>query len=253
MRPSGGLAAAGGRRSCARDAAVQPGESALTERGGDVAEPGAGDGDGAGDGAGDGDGPGSVSPSALSEQLRRHVPADARERRSVAAFLAALDRLADPYDRQADRTHVTASAVVVGRRGTVLHLHRRLGRWLQPGGHVDHGESPAAAALREAQEETGLALAHPPSGPLLVHVDVHEAAQGHVHLDLRYLLLGPDTDPAPPSGESPEARWFGWEEAAALADEGLVTALVEARRHLAAPVGAVPRPDGAHDAGGAVR
>lgn len=173
---------------------------------------------------------------ALREQLRQHVPADERERRSIETFLTALDRLADPYDEAADPTHVTASAVVVGPRGTVLHVHRRLGRWLQPGGHVDSGETPPAAALREAQEETGLALSHPSSGPLLLHVDVHEAAGGHVHLDLRYLLLGPDADPAPPPGESPEVRWFGWEEAIALSDEGLATALAQARRQVRAMV-----------------
>ena len=105
-------------------------------------------------------------------------------------FLAELDRLERPCDESADPVHVTASAIIVGRRGTVLHRHRRLGRWMQPGGHIDVGESPPAAALREAQEETGLSLAHAPGGPVLVHLDVHEAADGHTHLDLRYLMVG---------------------------------------------------------------
>ena len=48
-------------------------------------------------------------------------------------------------------------------------------------------------------------LTHPPGGPRLIHVDVHDAAHGHTHLDLRYLLVAPDRDPAPPPGESPEA------------------------------------------------
>ena len=72
-------------------------------------------------------------------------------------------------------------------------------------------------------------LTHPDGGPRLIHVDVHDAANGHTHLDLRYLLLAPDDDPAPPPGESPEARWFGWEEATAVADEALVGALRRAR------------------------
>lgn len=171
-----------------------------------------------------------MPPAALRALLRRHGAVDERERRSVDAFLAALDGLEDPYDQDAHPTHVTASAVVVGRRGTVLHVHRRLGRWLQPGGHVDPGEGPPAAARREAQEETGLVLVHPSAGPVLLHVDVHPAARGHRHLDLRYVLVGTDADPAPPPGESPQARWFDWEEARAVADEGLVTALSGARR-----------------------
>jgi 8-oxo-dGTP pyrophosphatase MutT (NUDIX family) len=145
-------------------------------------------------------------------------------------MLDELQRLPHPFDEDADPTHVTASAVVVGPLGVVLHRHRRLRRWMQPGGHVDPGEAPGGAALRESVEETGLALAHPGTGPELLHVDVHPAAAGHVHLDLRYLLWSADAEPAPGPGESQEVAWFTWDEAEHLADEALVGALVAARR-----------------------
>jgi 8-oxo-dGTP pyrophosphatase MutT (NUDIX family) len=169
------------------------------------------------------------SPEHLRRLVRDHRPRDAREAAAKEQFLSALERLETPCQRDADPVHVTASAVVVGERGTVLHLHRRLGRWMQPGGHLDPGEGTAAAARREAEEETGLAVTHPPTGPLLVHLDVHPAG-GHTHLDLRYLLLGPDDDPHPPPGESQQARWFGWDEAEEMADEALVGGLRSARR-----------------------
>jgi 8-oxo-dGTP pyrophosphatase MutT (NUDIX family) len=159
-----------------------------------------------------------------------HHPTLAREIEAKARFLAALDLLDHPYDEHANPTHVTASALVVGTRGTVLHLHKRLGRWMQPGGHIDPGEDPSDAALREAVEELGLAVSHPDGGPQLIHLDVHEAALGHTHLDLRYLLLAPADDPHPPPGESPEARWFDWEEATAAVDDALAEALVIARK-----------------------
>jgi 8-oxo-dGTP pyrophosphatase MutT (NUDIX family) len=161
--------------------------------------------------------------------LEVHVPADGREARAQARMAVDLVTLTSPLDEQAGPVHVTGSAVVVGRRGTVLHMHKRLHRWLQPGGHLEPGEGPWDAALRESQEETGLRLTHPDGGPRLIHVDVHDAANGHTHLDLRYLLLAADRDPAPPPGESPEARWFGWEEATAVADEALLGALRAAR------------------------
>ena len=148
-----------------------------------------------------------------------------------ARFLEDLERLPFPFSEDADPTHVTASAIVVGSRGTVLHVHRRTGAWLQPGGHIDPGEAPPDAALRETVEETGLAVRHPDAGPCLIHVDVHDAPRGHVHLDLRYLLLAPDDDPAPAPGESQEARWFSWDEADAVADESLRNALRAACGH----------------------
>ena len=54
------------------------------------------------------------------------------------------------------------------------------------------GETPAEAVIRECVEETGLEVSHPASGPMMIHVDVHEAAEDHVHLDLRYLVWAPD-------------------------------------------------------------
>jgi hypothetical protein len=62
-----------------------------------------------------------------------------------------------------------------------------------------------------------------------LQVDAHDAALGHFHLDLRYLLVGPDADPQPPPGESPDARWCGWDEAFALADPTLGDGLRRAR------------------------
>jgi 8-oxo-dGTP pyrophosphatase MutT (NUDIX family) len=172
-------------------------------------------------------------PEALDEvrlAIWRHRPDDSRETNARVRILAELYRLAAPFDEDADPVHVTASAIVVGARGTVLHVHKRLGRWMQPGGHVEPGEWPWQAAVREAREETGLALAHPVGGPRLLHVDVHAAAKGHTHLDLRYLVVGCDDDPTPLAGESPHARWYSWPEALAMADDALVNALRVALR-----------------------
>lgn len=152
-------------------------------------------------------------------------PVDDRERAAVARILSELGRLADPFSEHADPVHVTGSAIVVGPRGTVLHRHKLLGLWLQPGGHVDAGEGPDQAALREAEEETGLTVRHPAAGPRLVHVDVHPGPRGHTHLDLRYLLEAEDDDPVPGEDESPDARWFPWDQAIAVADPGLRGAL----------------------------
>lgn len=167
---------------------------------------------------------------AVRSAVGRHAVADRREAQARRRILEALDTLPRPFDEEADTVHVTGSAVIVGRRGTVLHRHKRLHRWLQPGGHLDPDEGPWDAALRESEEETGLVLRHPPTGPRLIHVDVHAGARGHTHLDLRYLLLAQDEDPSPPPDESPEARWFTWDEALSVSDDALTGALQAARR-----------------------
>lgn len=182
----------------------------------------------------------------MSESLRDLVrrtlterePLDDAERWSIERTLAELDRLADPFDQEADPVHVTGSAIVVGPRGVVLLKHRRLGLWLQPGGHVDPGETPWEGALREAHEETGLAVSFADLGddgvPRLVHVDVHPGGRGHTHLDLRYLVFGGDAEPNPPDGESQEIAWFDWPAAIERASDDRLTTLL---RHLAAPGG----------------
>jgi len=152
-----------------------------------------------------------------------------RELDSQRTILAELDRLADPLNRDADPVHVTGSAIVSGPRGTILHLHKRLGIWVQPGGHLDPGEDPADAAVRETREETGLVVAHPPGGPRLLHLDAHPAGD-HFHLDLRYLLLGGDLDPQPPAGESQQVAWFSLDEAIERADAALVDGLIRLAR-----------------------
>lgn len=160
------------------------------------------------------------------------IPCDEREKKSIATFLEVAPSLVAPFSEHQDPTHITGSAIVVGTRGVVLHLHRRLNFWLQPGGHIEDGESPAQGALREAREETGLNVEHFAAEPWLIHLDVHPGPRGHTHLDLRYLLRAPDVEPAPGQDESQQVAWFGWDEAVAMADLGLVGALRVARTYV---------------------
>jgi 8-oxo-dGTP pyrophosphatase MutT (NUDIX family)/GNAT superfamily N-acetyltransferase len=158
--------------------------------------------------------------AALRREVAARRPVDARERESIGSFLAAFDELDDPFDEEASSTHVTASAIVTSDAGVVLHLHKRLSVWLQPGGHIDRGETPFDAALRETVEETGLPVTGTEPAALL-HVDVHPGPRGHTHLDVRYQVNAPPVDPAPPEGESPHVRWFPWSQAIAMAEPGL--------------------------------
>ncbi|MGZ4764386.1 MAG: GNAT family N-acetyltransferase [Ilumatobacteraceae bacterium] len=158
----------------------------------------------------------------VRESVAARSPVDSRERDSIAGFLAAFDALDRPFDESASPTHVTASAIITGDAGVVLHRHKRLGMWLQPGGHIDADELPWDAARREAVEETGLPVTPVEVDPAtLLHVDVHPGPRGHTHLDLRYRFTAPAVTPAPPAGESPDVAWFSWSEAIAISEPGL--------------------------------
>lgn len=168
----------------------------------------------------------------LLAHLAGHRPGDAVEAASLARTRALVAWLPAPLDEHADPTHVTGSAIVQDGAGRVLlHRHKRLGRWLQPGGHLEPGETPWQAAVRETREETGVAAAHPGDGPLLLHVDVHEGPRGHVHLDLRYLLHGDgEVALAPAPGESPHVAWWTATEAARRSDASTRAAIAAAAR-----------------------
>jgi 8-oxo-dGTP pyrophosphatase MutT (NUDIX family)/GNAT superfamily N-acetyltransferase len=156
--------------------------------------------------------------------IARRVPIDDREQVSIDKYRSAIDQLLSPCSETSDPTHVTSSAIVVGPEGLLLHRHKRLGIWLQPGGHIDPGEDPADAAVRETFEETGIRATHYAHIPLLVHLDVHPGPKGHTHLDLRYLLWGSGA-PDPGVGESPDVKWFSWADAKKLDEPGIATCI----------------------------
>jgi len=160
----------------------------------------------------------------LRAAIAQIEPVDEREATSIAATLDRLTWEGDCFDEEVDPHHVTASAFVVSSRGVILHLHRKLNIWVQPGGHVDADESPEVAALRETLEETGLDVVHT-TPPTLFHVDVHPGPRGHTHYDLRYVLLGRPVDPTPPADESQDVYWFAFDDAVTRCEPGLAPAL----------------------------
>jgi 8-oxo-dGTP pyrophosphatase MutT (NUDIX family) len=184
--------------------------------------------------------PGPLAP--LVDSLRRHLPADEEEARDRDRILDFVLRHEHPFDRGVLEGHLTGSAITVsadGSRVLLLH-HRKLDRWLQPGGHGDTGEATGEeVALREAFEESGIhGLRLHPAAPRPLDVDVHDIpARGsepaHEHLDLRYLVVAPEgAVVAPDLAELHEIRWVPWDETDALGpDHGLRRALNKARLH----------------------
>jgi len=156
----------------------------------------------------------------LADALASYTAADVRERESLSRVRALLSQTRDPFTRKVP-DHVTASALVARPDGSAFLLvhHRRLDRWLQPGGHVEPEDSSVfAAARREAAEETGVTVFDAPIGPRILDVDVHPVPPrggkpGHVHHDVRFLLTTTASGITPAPSEVRDARWFTAEEA----------------------------------------
>ncbi|MFJ5712172.1 MULTISPECIES: NUDIX hydrolase [unclassified Streptomyces] len=124
--------------------------------------------------------------------------------------------------------HLTSSALVIdpSRGRVLLTLHRKLGMWLQMGGHCEEGDPTVeAAALREAAEESGIAgLTLLPGGP--VRLDRHPIpAPCHWHLDVQYAALAPADGTERISEESLDLRWYAYDEVAGVADTSVVRLL----------------------------
>jgi 8-oxo-dGTP pyrophosphatase MutT (NUDIX family) len=163
----------------------------------------------------------------LLQQLRAHRPADDLEAEHLARMVAFVEAHADCFERSLEEGHVTGSAWIVDRerRAALLVHHKKLGKWLQPGGHADGDPDTPAVAMREAREETGL-RGLKVAGEGIFDVDVHAIpARGdvgaHLHYDVRWLLEA-DREEAPAvSDEAHGAAWRGLEEIAAEGEESL--------------------------------
>lgn len=131
--------------------------------------------------------------------------------------------------------HVTASAWIWSpdARECLLTHHRKLDRWLQLGGHVDGELYVHRAALREAQEESGMQhfeLLAPGGALQPLDLDVHPipARKGepeHLHWDVRFLLRAQPGQELVVSAESKALQWLPRAELARFVDEESVLRL----------------------------
>ena len=120
----------------------------------------------------------------------------------------------DSLNRNHPKAHFTCSAFIFSEQGQCLALfHKKLQRWLQPGGHVEYkDQTPLAAALREAQEESYL-MDLVPLYPFPIDLDIHRIPARkdeaeHFHYDIRYALLTKTPQKAMLSYESTGLSWL---------------------------------------------
>ena len=155
----------------------------------------------------------------LLEILARYGALYPQEGACVTRVRSLVESRPDCFERSCLPGHLTGSAWVLSpdRRSFLLTHHRKLGRWLQLGGHADGEGDLAAVALREACEESGLerfAFLGEEGAPMPqpIDLDVHAiparaGEPAHEHHDLRFALVALGGE-ARTSSESHALRWF---------------------------------------------
>ena len=176
----------------------------------------------------------------LSELLENYWPFDAHETAMVARLKAFLSYEGNHFGRELvgqapNWGHVTGSSWIVDESGenVVLVFHRKLGKWVQPGGHCEDEGDVLNVALREAREETGLDVrAHDSE---IFDVDAHDIPEywntpNHVHYDVRFLLRADLSQIPVVSEESRDVKWVSLDEARELSGEDSVARMIDKTR-----------------------
>ena len=101
----------------------------------------------------------------------------------------------NPFSRTNRMGHITASGLVINDGKALLIFHPYIKQWFQPGGHIDDGEEPIQAAIREVFEETGIVCESLNGFLDPVDIDLHEIPENpkkgegaHLHIDLLFVL-----------------------------------------------------------------
>lgn len=178
--------------------------------------------------------------NSAQRELARYRPTDEREQAFHARLLELLST-PEPWSRSQFRPgHLTASAFVLSPQSDALLLifHRKLGIWIQPGGHLEAGDLDLeAAARREVAEEVGLALASSASSAIF-DVDIHaiparKSEPEHEHFDVRFCFQAKSVAFAT-NDEVVDARWVQLSQIDQVtADESVLRAARKLRQQAA--------------------
>jgi 8-oxo-dGTP pyrophosphatase MutT (NUDIX family) len=165
------------------------------------------------------------------------VPGSAGANRRVGSVggSAGADQRAGSTGSSSDITKdFTVAVFVVRGPRTLLLYHRQHEMWLPPGGHIEPGETPDEAALREVREEAGLEVVLVSERGLSVDRPVQLATpegiqletigrpeDRHEHIDLIYFSVPRETPEDPQEMcidpcEVTEARWCELNDLAAM-------------------------------------
>jgi len=165
------------------------------------------------------------------------TPGDDQQAQLRLMYLAHLAAEPTAMYRDCHPDHLTASCLVISADGEQVALtrHPKAGLWLQTGGHCEIGDATlAAAALREAIEESGLDDLVIDSEPLRLsrhRVPFCGPVQPAHHFDVQFMAVTSSTALVR-SEESDELAWWPSDEPPEPTDQDVRDLIAAARRRL---------------------
>ena len=149
----------------------------------------------------------------LITELIEYQPFNILEGAHVSSVVQFMRENDDCFERSNLAGHLTGSGWIVDDSYShcLLIHHKKLNRWLQPGGHADGNQNIQQVALKEVEEETGIKDILPVAGIFDVDVHLipgHKGIPEHYHYDIRYLFITSKQTPLMISDESNDLKWF---------------------------------------------
>lgn len=177
----------------------------------------------------------------ILHKLKAHQPFDDTEAQMLWDMIQFVESYENCFDRElAPPGHITGSAWLVNKDFTHVFFthHKKLDRWLQPGGHSDGDANTLAVAMREASEESGIEdVFIQPVMDAIFDIDIHTIPARkndpeHKHYDIRFLLETDMNQPLKISDESNQIAWIPIEEIPSLANEASILRMLEKMKQL---------------------
>lgn len=172
-----------------------------------------------------------MNRSNLKTQIEQYQAYNQREEGMRLRFLELLND-DDCFLRSRLAGHLTASAWVVNHdeSNVLLMHHKKLDKWLQPGGHCDGVENVLRVAQKEVEEETGLTIEV--SDQKIYDLDIHhipekEGIPAHEHFDIRYKFVAPKGAVIIKNEESNALEWVKLSDLGRFTSEASILRMLE--------------------------
>lgn len=150
----------------------------------------------------------------LIRKLEAYSPEFEEEKKFRASLLTFIEKNSACFERTLQEGHITGSGWIVNesRSKALLTHHRKLDKWLQPGGHADGDADIVRVATKEVVEESGLGSVRLISSAIF-DIDIHlipgfGATPEHLHYDVRFLFEADEAEPLTITRESKDLAWI---------------------------------------------